>query len=234
MNCRPALATFLLVFNCLWAGSSARAQTPSGTNTPTPGDYVCVQRGPHSRVWQRGVLQTNQSGVVRTNRQSYTELATGLCHLQDGQFIDSVEQIDAVADGAQATQGRHQVHWVANANTLSLSVQYCQKANVCGNTLFSGGYGFGFALTNGSALILNNNFSGATYRGIGYGSAGDSLNAAQIFGNILGEGVSFHVQIPYTNSFGWFLGTNNTYLNAFSNSVPPFLDPASSAVHISN
>ncbi len=83
----------------------------------TASDYVCVERGPHSKVWQRAVLHTNQSGVVRTNLQSYTELATGLCHLQDGQYVDSVEQIDAVADGAKAIQCRHRVHWAANANT---------------------------------------------------------------------------------------------------------------------
>ena len=77
----------------------------------TASDYVCVERGPHSKVWQRAVLHTNQSGVVRTNLQSYTELATGLCHLQDGQYVDSVEQIDAVADGAKAIQCRHRVHW---------------------------------------------------------------------------------------------------------------------------
>ena len=52
-------------------------------------------------------------------------------------------------------------------------------------------------------------------------------------GNTLWQGVTFNVQIPYANSFGWFLG-NNTYLDASSNSVPPFLDPASSAVHIFN
>src|ERR1035441_6547221 len=104
MNGRPALAACLLVFNWLWVDSIARAQVPTGTNTPAPGDYVCVQRGPHSRVLQRAVLHTNLSGVVRTNRQSYTELATGLSYLKDGQYVDSVEQIDAVADGAEAVQ----------------------------------------------------------------------------------------------------------------------------------
>ena len=84
-----------------------------------------------------------------------------------------------------------------------------------------------------NALILNNNFSGAAYRGIGYGSASDYLNAGQIFGNALSEGVSFHVQLTYSNSFGWFLG-NNTNVNTNLDVVPAFLDPASSAVHIFN
>ena len=97
--------------------SHATAQVQSGTNGSTPGDYVCVERGPDSKVWQRTVLQTNQSGEVTTNEQSaYTELATGLCYLQDGQYVDSVEEVDPVAGGAQAIQGRHQVLWSLNAN----------------------------------------------------------------------------------------------------------------------
>ena len=36
--------------------------------------------------------------------------------------------------------------------------------------------------------------------------------------------------LPFANSFGWFLD-QNVYLNASSNSVPPFLDPISSGVH---
>jgi hypothetical protein len=116
MNAKLVVRPFvicLLGASCLW-GSSSTAQNQSGMSTPS--DYACVQRGPHSKVWQRAVLQTNQSGTIKTNLHSYTELATGLCYLQNGQYIDSVEQIDAVADGAEATQGRHRVHWAANAN----------------------------------------------------------------------------------------------------------------------
>jgi len=104
-------------------------------------------------------------------------------------------------------------------------------ANVCGNTLVAGKVAFSFVGSNTSAVILNNNFGAAAYRGIGYVSTGDSLSTAQIFGNTVGQGVSFHVQFPSSNSFGWFLG-RNTYLNSSSNT--PFLDPASSAVHIRN
>jgi hypothetical protein len=71
----------------------------------------------------------------------------------------------------------------------------------------------------------------AAYCGIGHLNTGDSLNTAQIFGNTIGQGVNFHVQLTYTNSFGWFLGSN-TYYNASGTSVPLFTDPASSAIHI--
>jgi len=81
--------------------------------------------------------------------------------------------------------------------------------------------------------VMNNNFAGATYGGVGYFFTGDSIANAQIFSNILGEGVTFHVQLPYTNSFGWFLGSNK-YVTTNSTAVPLFADPASSAIHIFN
>ncbi len=109
----------------------------------------------------------------------------------------------------------------------------CQAANVCGNTLVSGSRGLWFNGPNTKALILDNTFGAAAYCGIGYGSTGDSLGAAQIFGNTLCEGVNFHVQLPYTNSFGWFLATNK-YVDTNLIVVPQFLDPVSSAVHIFN
>jgi hypothetical protein len=110
-------------------------------------------------------------------------------------------------------------------------VQSCSTANVCGNTLGSGGHGFLYDINCGSALILANNFSNATYRGIGYLVNNASLQTASVFNNIIGQGVSFHAQLQYSNSFGWFLN-QNTYLDAAGNSVPAFCDPASSAAHI--
>jgi hypothetical protein len=111
--------------------------------------------------------------------------------------------------------------------------QGCRSASVCGNTLVAGGQGFWFLGANTNALILNNNFANASYRSVGYQTAADSLSTAQIFGNTLGDGVSFHVQLPDANSFGWFLG-QNTFVDTNSNIVPAFLDPASSAEHTSN
>jgi len=116
----------------------------------------------------------------------------------------------------------------------AVSIPGCLSANVCGNTLLSGGCGVHFISANVAALILNNDFSKAAWYSIGYGSAADSLNSAQVFGNILGEGVTFHVQFPYTNSFGWFLD-RNTYVDTNLNIIPlPFLDPISSSVHMGN
>jgi hypothetical protein len=97
------LAICWLAANCIWAGSSATAQTQLATSVSTSSDYVCVQRSPHERVWRRPVFQTNQSGVVKTNFQSYTERATGICFPQNGEYVDSVEEISPVAGGAHAS-----------------------------------------------------------------------------------------------------------------------------------
>ena len=109
----------------------------------------------------------------------------------------------------------------------------CQAANVCGNTLAAGSRGLWFNGPDTAALILNNSFGAAAYCGIGYNCGGDSLSTAQIFGNTLGEGVNFHLQLPYTNSFGWFLATNK-YVDTNSIVHPSFLDLASAAVHLIN
>jgi hypothetical protein len=89
-----------------------------GTTAPVVGtDYSIVQRGPYSRLWQVVTLTTNQSGLITTNIQFYSELATGICYLANGEYVDSVEQVDLVPGGAQAVQGRHQVQWSLKANT---------------------------------------------------------------------------------------------------------------------
>ena len=180
----------------------------------------------------------NQQGVLATNAGNY-----GACFTTC--FIGNSVYGGRNGEEGGQSDGPFTINFSGNSLNLYLAfdsssdypgaavnVARCQAANVCGNTLIAGGYGFYFSGTNAGALILNNNFSGPTYRGIGYLSVGDSLTTAQIFGNTLGQGVSFHAQLPYTNSFGWFIGSN-TYVTNISTNVL-FTDPASSAIHIYN
>ena len=62
---RRAMAAFAGILPVL----SALADNQNQNNSPAPGDYVCVNRAPHSRVWQRFVLQTNASGSVSAARK---------------------------------------------------------------------------------------------------------------------------------------------------------------------
>ena len=137
-----------------------------------------MQRGPHSRIWQCAVLHTNQSGAVTTNLHSDTELATGLCHLQNGQYVDSVEEIDAVAGGAQAIQGRHQVHWTANGNTPGGAVTLTTPD---GKTLLSTVFGLALCdMATGSNVVfsqLQDCTATISSNTLTYGNAFSNLNA---------------------------------------------------------
>jgi hypothetical protein len=155
------------------------AQVQPGVTQSSTSAYECVQRGPHSKVWQQSVVRTNQSGIVTTNLHSYTELATGLCYLQNGRYIDSVEQISPAADGAEAVQGRHQVHWAANANTPGGAV-HVQTPD--GRELRSTVYGLAYYDTGSGSNVMLALLQDSTATIVGsntlvYGNAFSNLTA---------------------------------------------------------
>jgi hypothetical protein len=104
----------------LLAASTLQAQTLGQalvTANPSPVKYIIGQQGANSRVWQTVTQVTNNQGnlTLQTN-QAYVELATGLNHLVNGQWVASSEQIQISPDGssAVATNGQHQVHFPGN------------------------------------------------------------------------------------------------------------------------
>jgi hypothetical protein len=113
----------------------------------------------------------------------------------------------------------------------AVQMQSCLAGNIVGNKMVAGGDGLQFLLNCSNVFVMNNDFGGATYGSIGTMYDIGTLGTAQIFSNVLSDGVTFHVQLPYTNSFGWFFATNS-YVNTNSISVPLFTDPASAALHI--
>jgi RHS repeat-associated protein len=79
---------------------------------PSPTAYSIVANDANSRVWQRAVYSQSPKGGTITNLQSYTELASGLNHLVNGQWVESSEQIDILPNGtAAATNGQHQAYF---------------------------------------------------------------------------------------------------------------------------
>jgi hypothetical protein len=105
-------------------GALCEAQPQTGitsataVNVAVPSAPVIMDRDANSRIWGTVSLETNEDGSVDSvTNQSYVELATGICYLTNGQFVDSVEEIDAVPGGAAATQGRHQAQFGNSANT---------------------------------------------------------------------------------------------------------------------
>src|SRR3984957_20238633 len=82
---------------------------------PTPTAYSIVENEANSRVWQRVTYETGPNGEQRQHVHKYTELATGLNHLVNGQWVESKEEIDVLPDGsAAATNGQHQVYFPAD------------------------------------------------------------------------------------------------------------------------
>lgn len=113
-----------------------------------------------------------------------------------------------------------------------VSVSDSKYCNILGNTLAAGGRGFFFGAKCQNALLLANDLRNVSYSGMSWlGSAfSDAVNVASVFGNQLGEGSTFHLQLQPSNTFGWFLKGNSYFSgNAI---VPAFVDPAATSIHL--
>ncbi len=114
------LTIVLLVF----AASRIQGQVSQPDASASPGQgtilaqdtpYAVVDRGANSRVWQRTTYETRPDGRQIPHIYNYTELATGLHYQQNGQWVESKEQIDILPNGtAEAIQGQHQAYFPGN------------------------------------------------------------------------------------------------------------------------
>jgi hypothetical protein len=74
--------------------------------------YQVTERGANHRVWQRTAYEPSPVGKPILRIHQYTELAPGLHFLQNGEWVESKEQINILPDGtAAATNGQHQVYF---------------------------------------------------------------------------------------------------------------------------
>jgi hypothetical protein len=79
--------------------------------------YSPIERGRDQITWERYTLSTNRTGQVIIHTNRYVELQTGKHYLQNGQWLESSEEIQIVANGAVATNGPHKVAFTANINS---------------------------------------------------------------------------------------------------------------------
>ena len=94
--------------------SSALPVAGATTGRPILQDtpYAVVDRGANHRVWQRTTYETRPDGKQVPHIHKYTELATGLHYWENGQWVESKEEIDILPNGAAAaTQGQHQAYF---------------------------------------------------------------------------------------------------------------------------
>jgi alpha-tubulin suppressor-like RCC1 family protein len=92
--------------------SGPLASAGQGTIQVQDTPYAVVSKGANQQVWQKTTYETLPSGQTIPHIHKYTELATGLNHLVDGQWVASAEEIDILPNGtAAATNGQHQVYF---------------------------------------------------------------------------------------------------------------------------
>ena len=102
----------------LHAQNASPALSPGNTaNAPLPiaTPYAVTARDANNNVWERTTYERSPDGQIVPRKHSYTELATGLNYLKDGQWTESKEKIDVLPQGgAAATQGQHQAYFPAD------------------------------------------------------------------------------------------------------------------------
>ena len=81
--------------------------------------YVVTELGNHHRVLARVVERPLPGGGVLSERQTYTELASGLGYFDrlQGRWLESQDLIEPVRDGAAALHGPYQAHFQSNLRT---------------------------------------------------------------------------------------------------------------------
>ena len=126
------MKTTLIAFLASGVMAVQAAQTSSGVTSPAnsgqvtvpaPTAYHELERGANHKVWQRETYEQGPGGKIITHLHQYTELATGMHYLSNGQWFESQEQINVLPDGtAAATQGQHQAHFPADIYEGSISL----------------------------------------------------------------------------------------------------------------
>ncbi len=174
---KQVLAVFIA---SVWLTSSTQAQTLNQAiaNTltlPAPTPYAVVSRDANSALWQWETYEQAPDGSIVPHVHQYTELATGLNHLANGQWVTSKEEIDISSDGssAAATNGQHQVYFPGNIynGTINLVMPDGQtlQSQPIGLSYFDGTNSVllatvtnstGAILPSGNQVIYTNAFAG--------------------------------------------------------------------------
>jgi len=101
-----------IFFILAWSSWTVLGQTQNATTAPAPTPYSIISRSANSRVWEQTTYENSPSGQAIPQQHYYTEVASGLCYQQNGQWMDSQEQINILPDGsAAATNGQHQAYF---------------------------------------------------------------------------------------------------------------------------
>ena len=100
------LASTLVGVQAQLTGTTAQTVLPAST------PYSIVQRGANNRIWERTTYERAPDGTIVPKRHQYTELTSGMHYWNNGQWVESKEEINVLPQGgAAATQGQHQIYF---------------------------------------------------------------------------------------------------------------------------
>lgn len=154
---------FYFTSHALLQAQNLTGQTVQTITIPDPTAYAVVSEDGNSSVMQRIVYELDANGNVIQKTHSYTEMATGLHYQQNGQWLDSKEEIDIQPNGtASATQGQHQAYFpgdLYNGQIELVTPDGLQlKSQPLGLSYYDGTNIVMFAvLTNSAGQVLGNN-----------------------------------------------------------------------------
>jgi len=114
---KTASLTLLCVASAMTVLHAQVAGPPTNPPAPAATPFRVIERGPNHRILQREDYALGSDGQVVTNQHSYTELKTGMHHLENGQYVESQELIEPCATGAIAQHGQTRVLFANNLNT---------------------------------------------------------------------------------------------------------------------
>ena len=112
---------------CAFSLCQAQQVTQQPITVPSSRPPSVIFRDASSRVWGWTEYEQGPNGEAIPKNHQYTELASGLCYQQNGQWMDSQEQISILPDGsAEAVQGQHQAYFPADIYNGVIKLVYAR------------------------------------------------------------------------------------------------------------
>ncbi len=109
------MKTFLAVG--VWLMAAVVSVLAQGNRADPPQPRV-TERGLHHRVWETVIWQEDMFGETRPQTHRFTELATGMHTVRDGEFVPASDELEITATGARASKALHGVEILGNLRSL--------------------------------------------------------------------------------------------------------------------
>jgi len=97
--------------------TAAQPQAANSRSETAPDGYTVTEQRQHHRVWSKVTSQTNELGQITLRTNQFTELATGLNRLQNGQYVSSTPEIVIDGNRALARGAGHEAIFAGNVNS---------------------------------------------------------------------------------------------------------------------